>query len=418
MYKTWANKPEDPNKQKEHKKNISDVLKKAYVPPSNPEFGPVFTRGEWEKEFKDKLNKKMYHLYHGPSELGKSMAIAHALKGRVGVVHLVLREETPTTVLSALARALHIPDCNDVMGEFRVAAREFLETTKTKVVVIVEDIHSIPGPLSVEVRSFLGKLVDLHNDGLINVVFTVSDFSAVSLLRGVSGHSSRLSASPFPSIDDATLANLLQELAIKATVEQQEAILNTQMTHYERLKELAKKPLDWTWIKQGPNTRKDFILVFPKEKAEKIVAKLNSHMGDTTKCLRAVVEDGKSVDVAVEEVVKQAEPSLADSLLGESCGTVDQLTYIATVHLLYEALADAESVDWYTVVHNTAKDIDQAEVREAVKQLVSNNLLSYVDSFTVSAHSRRLKWAYKNVCGRPAIQARIKKALADYKKEQ
>lgn len=56
------------------------MLKKAYMLPSNPEFGPVFARGAWEKEFKNKLNKKMYHLYHSPSELGKSMAIAHTLK--------------------------------------------------------------------------------------------------------------------------------------------------------------------------------------------------------------------------------------------------------------------------------------------------------------------------------------------------
>lgn len=69
------------------------------------------------------------------------------------------------------------------MSKFRVAAQEFLETTKTKVVVIVEDIHSIPELLSIEVCSFLGKLVDLHNDGLINVVFTVSNFSTVSLLH-------------------------------------------------------------------------------------------------------------------------------------------------------------------------------------------------------------------------------------------
>lgn len=47
----------------------------------------------------------MYHLYHGPSELGKSMAVAHALSGRDGVVHLVLREKTEQ-VLSILATAL------------------------------------------------------------------------------------------------------------------------------------------------------------------------------------------------------------------------------------------------------------------------------------------------------------------------
>lgn len=63
------------------------MLKKPYVP-VQPDFGPVFYRGKWEKEFKKKIDGKLYHLYHGPSAFGKSMAIAHALAGREGVLHL------------------------------------------------------------------------------------------------------------------------------------------------------------------------------------------------------------------------------------------------------------------------------------------------------------------------------------------
>ena len=119
----------------------------------------------------------------------------------------------------------------------------------------------------------------------------------------------------------------------------------------------------------------------------------------------------------VDEVVKQAEPTLNQALLGKSCGTVDQLTYIATVHLLYEALSeDVESVHWYTVVNKEAPGIDRAEVIKAVEQLVNNNLLSYVDDYNVSFHSRRLKWAYKNVCKDPAVKAGLSEARAGYKK--
>jgi hypothetical protein len=406
--------PEDPNKKQEHKQNILGLLKKPYVPPSNPKFGPVFCRGMWEQEFKAKINKDLYHLYFGPSELGKSMAIAHALKGRDGVVHLVLREDAHN-VLNTLASVLGVPDCNDVMREFRDAVSEFLKSEKKKVVVLVEDIHSVQGPLPLTVREFLGKLVGLHNDGLVNVVFTVSDFSAVSLLHSVSGHS-RLSASSFPAIDDETLVGELSALAVKATEEQKQAIKKAKMNHLESLKEIAQKAIAWSTTPED----KDVIKVFPtKDEAKEIVAKLDSHMGDTTKCLRAVVEDGKSVQDAVNEVIKQAEPTLIDALLGKSCGEVDRLTYIATIHLLYEALdGDAESVHWHTVVHKGAPGIAQAEVIKAVEQLVSNNLLSYIDNLHVSFHSRRLKWAYKNVCEDPAVKDSLSEARAGYKKSK
>jgi hypothetical protein len=120
----------------------------------------------------------------------------------------------------------------------------------------------------------------------------------------------------------------------------------------------------------------------------------------------------------VDAIVKEAESGIADTLLGKSCGKVDYHTYIATAHLLFEALSGDEvevEVDWDSVVSEGAPAVDGAELAKAVDQLVRQNLFSYVDTFTVSLHSRRLKWAYKNVCKHPAVKKRVAAALAALK---
>lgn len=67
------------------------------------------------------------------------------------------------------------------MSEFRTAARQFVAEHHKKVVLLIEDMQE---PLSPIVRAFLGDLLELHNDSLINVIFTISDYSMVSMLKG------------------------------------------------------------------------------------------------------------------------------------------------------------------------------------------------------------------------------------------
>ena len=66
------------------------------------------------------------------------------------------------------------------------AATKLKKKANLKPVIIVEDIHSVK-PLKPDQghppgSEFAGQLVDLYARGLVNVVYTVSDFSALSLL--------------------------------------------------------------------------------------------------------------------------------------------------------------------------------------------------------------------------------------------
>jgi hypothetical protein len=55
-----------------------------------------------------------------------------------------------------------------------------------KVIMIVEDVHTCANEagtaLNQGAMQFVSQLVDLHNFGLVNVVFTASDFRGVNLL--------------------------------------------------------------------------------------------------------------------------------------------------------------------------------------------------------------------------------------------
>jgi hypothetical protein len=62
-----------------------------------PDFGPVFPRDAWKKEFLRRSDGKMYLLYYGASALGKSIAVTDALSGRKGVICSRLHNEKNVT---------------------------------------------------------------------------------------------------------------------------------------------------------------------------------------------------------------------------------------------------------------------------------------------------------------------------------
>jgi hypothetical protein len=163
------------------------------------------------------------------------------------------------------------------------------------------------------------------------------------------------------------------------------------------------------------------------------------------KCVRHVVDDGMAVEGiaaflfcssfnncsshnmflltslpdAVQEVIETAKPDLSDALLGmqDVVGGADRNTFIVSVHYLFEALSkpgDAEnapeSIRW-DVALDQEPSLTGVAVMKAVGQLVEKNLLSYVDSFTVSLHARALKWAYLELRGDKRVQAEFKTAV-------
>lgn len=62
---------------------------------------------------------------------------------------------------------------------------QYKHTGLPKPLLLIEDIHSTSqrGNLPAVIVQFLGVLLDLYNEGILNVVFTVSDVSVVPLLE-------------------------------------------------------------------------------------------------------------------------------------------------------------------------------------------------------------------------------------------
>jgi hypothetical protein len=93
-------------KQKTYIRNIKRSLDIPFVP-VQPTFGPLFSRLDWEKDFKASL-ADCYKLYYGPSDLGKSLAIANALNNYQGVVHIDLRQKALDKVSTTIATAMGV----------------------------------------------------------------------------------------------------------------------------------------------------------------------------------------------------------------------------------------------------------------------------------------------------------------------
>jgi hypothetical protein len=89
-----------------YQQNVLHRLQEPFVPPIQPDWGPVFYRGAWEDHFREACRKKMYTIYYGPSELGKSVAVTHALSGKMGVIYVRLRQLQPDRVASRFASAV------------------------------------------------------------------------------------------------------------------------------------------------------------------------------------------------------------------------------------------------------------------------------------------------------------------------
>jgi hypothetical protein len=194
-------------------------------------------------------------------------------------------------------------DMNFIMEAFRVAARAFKEQNGSRVVMLIEDIHGlISAQVPNDLRRFLGQLLNMYNAGLVDVIFTVSDYNAVEMPKNsidlcialihspiycllVSGHS-RLDSEFFPQIPDNTLVQELSVVGIKATQEQVQSV----KTKSKSLQELLATTMALVWSRKDQDV---VIPVFPElQSASYIVRHLGSHMADTTGCMQRIVIDG------------------------------------------------------------------------------------------------------------------------------
>jgi len=249
---------------------------------------------------------------------------------------------------------------------------------------------------------FAGQLVDLYARGLVNVVYTVSDFSALSLLSSVSGHSHRLKKAAFPSIPEEVL---IEQLVKLASTKQQAQIDS------ERAKQTSSNSALFKFFnRQEPLPDKYYFVLSQEAQAAKIVEHFGAHMGDILSCLRAVIEKKMPVEAAIETVISEAALDVHNALMGRIGLPEDSDFLIVVADIIFEALScdGVEKVDWYTTVVYPVRErkgvISRQVVIAAVELLVAKNLLSFVDPDNVSFHDRRIKWAYSQEKQKPSVQ--------------
>jgi len=376
---------------------VLDEFNKPYIPRITPPFGPVFDRQAWKINFQDNLlNSRMYHVYFGASGGGKSVAISDALKQKYGVIHVPLRNSLTNQAIwekfadsigyfGSQKRQNSSIDPSSIYKVFLDAASFWKKETKNSPVLIVEDIHSVKSREFVE---FAASLVEIYSRGEANVVFTVSDYSMISELRSVSGHSSRLRWSLFPDVPDEDLEKQLLSLYIKEKVEK----------NVER--ELVIEP-GWEDVDLGTwreSPKHNFILVNESD-VKLIVKSIGSHMEDLLTLISDVINNPKvPVQKLIDEIVEREVPNFASIFVNEPINPV----LVLTADRIFRDLEKKEQVNIFNVI-NDFPQITFPSVNTAVKQLVEKNLLTFVNDETVRSHARRCLGAFQIVKKRGSV---------------
>jgi len=331
-----------------------------------------------------------YRLFYGASDSGKSLAILQACTDRKGVFHVDLRDKSD---LSLKSHVLRIPqDASltemEAVVLFRAACKEFKEKHGLKPLVIVEDIHKqgSDGNLNKPADLLCSTLVNMYNEGLINVIYTVSDFEAVSWLHGVSGHSTRLRSQLFPPIEDADLMDQLRALYYTPTDQSAQIGSDGQLV--------------WGFIKDEDGA----LGLVSEEDAQKLVDNIGSNLGDLTSTLNAIAK-GENVDDAIESLVVRDELGVRKALRGESCGEVNADAYKLTAWEFMERLQEKDKLAYAPEINDVVASLEvknpgelRTDMNKAVAQLVTQNLLTRFDSEFVSLHRRTMRPAFKRLC--------------------
>eukprot|EP01097_Dermamoeba_algensis_P004899 TRINITY_DN3140_c0_g5_i1.p1 TRINITY_DN3140_c0_g5~~TRINITY_DN3140_c0_g5_i1.p1 ORF type:complete len:601 (-),score=119.58 TRINITY_DN3140_c0_g5_i1:50-1852(-) len=373
--------------------NILDRLKERFVPPLQPDFGPVFDRGQqWRESFLSAVNGKMYHLYTGTGAVGKSTAIQNVLAGREAVIYFSLRGVDADQVVSRFAIAVgffgeqSVPiTFNDIAfwQSFYEALRARKNHEEKKPLVLIEDIHKFCSGRQMEgkVQIFVETLVDLYNYGFINVCYTASDFESVAALRNVTGHRARLKIFKFPPIPDVILVEQLESLV------------------YEKRNEEKEYQHSNTWtISPRKDNKDENRFFFSAEHAQYIVSHLGCHMGDIVECLRGVLYKNRTPQEAVDTIVEQSNEGLYSILTDISEESEFNYAMVEISNFIFQQLAvfGTDSIP-IVLIFNTYSYIP-VTCRKVVRTLMDMNILVYSSPSFVSFASRKFKWAFSKLC--------------------
>jgi hypothetical protein len=406
----------------------------------------------------------MYAVLHGSSRAGKSLAVMNALAGRRGVVYVALDEASVSEVASRVAESTNFyggafggtpVSLHDVLAAFEDASEMFYRRYKMKTCVVVENIHkcvehhqgtgsgvglgSSGRRLHQGAAELASALVRLYNHSVVNAVYTVSDFSAATLLWGVSGQGC-LTPVAFSSIVDDVLARQLANMQclchssagddvvrltefrfVSERVEQQsddessysaaaadDAVLGSDQCPVGVPDDVPLSPDDcWRFVLANRDKA--------RANAEFIASRISAHMGDLNSVLFALVERKVSVREAVESTIRVASSRLASALVGRPESTpphVDRATFILLTHILVHALCTPEpdmghpsaTVRFLSVAHRGAASmlgplaarITSADIIATVDQLVTLKIVSSIDPFHVRLSVRRNRFLYND----------------------
>jgi len=404
--------------------NVLNKLDEEFKPSKNPSWGPVFDRPSFQIPFIEYLDKStMYHVYYGPSGSGKSVALSHALKGKTGVIYFSVRGSSGSSSIwqnvgtacgldqNMLQKSENVEDI--VIQAIREAARIRNAELHQRLIFLVEDIHDTKlGDKAYD--TLCGQLLELYADGLANIIYNVSDYSALSHFQRQSGHSSRLSSSLFPDMTDKELKDQL--LRKDFIVDRHETKTATAESGH-------------TW-KQVVKTQEK--IKFNEKEIDLIVEKIGSHMEYLIKVLRDHSELKRPVDALVNQLVGEHARQIFDFF-----SSLTDLGQIFVAHQIFEKLlksreefvkskqasnsnqqpvkSNEESVEWSKIYLENKEHLDLQFVRECIVGLVTKNFLTYVDAEHVKAHSRATLAGYEMAKTREALVSKFQEAEIDVK---
>lgn len=285
-----------------HRRFVRNINKKLNSPfiPLYPAYGPVFRRPTWKKSFLEKVvsseTTQAYCCYYGASESGKTTALTQALKDITGVIYLPLRGVgSELSIPSRLAQSIGYFGKEEIdpkismetlLHALKDACEEYkFNHQKRRVIVIVDDIHKQIDKSSSELNPLVADMaqefVDLYSIGLMNVVYLVSEYHSVSIIKNLSGHS-RLSIQVFPAIPDEELVQDFKELC--------------------RIED-DKEPSKWRFFEEG-SLPPGYHYLFPVEDDVRYLVKhMGSHMGCLVDAIQKVAQKKSPVEKVVEECI-------------------------------------------------------------------------------------------------------------------
>lgn len=223
-------------------------------------------------------------------------------------------------------------------------------------------------PITAELPLYL---VDLYNQGLINCVFSVSDYRAISMLKSLTSHSTRFRCEEFPYIEDAQLQKDLENLSFEIQASQDDPFYWSWHFH-DKVKQYGTQP--------APDDKKR--VLDNDDDPVKLVDSLGSQIGSLIATLRLVLFDRKSVDNAINSIIREEIPVVTSALNGELIDNVnlniDQNLFICVTWKVFEKLSNSpeRSIKWVSLKEDFPS-LRSIEIKRVINHLVSLNLLYY-----------------------------------------